>query len=303
MSSRTNPDSSPGEQSSQEANTVGPGDLPAPSVGSDLSDEDSRSRTDAVLPSGTIGRSSFLTVRDRREFLRELPSLARRAGDTSEAEQLRIRSGPPPAPLTPPAEEDAYLDRGMPIPDQYGMDRIAAFPRDAEWIYVYWELHGGRLNRMRTQYGVQAVKRARWVLRVETVRERTFHIVDVDLSQGCTYLHVTPDRRYRLELGFVTTDGRFVRVCSSQEVDMPRASVSEIVDERWGVVRSELEQLMRASGVEMHPDVDHSGSEGVKPVPRTHWPRARTFFSGMLQAGSGGGVSGAASSNNKKGHG
>lgn len=224
---------------------------------------------------------------ERSLVLAGLPSLAEHpVPDLEAAERAQpvvdLEAAPPPAP-PPWPEPDGFVDRGLPIPEQYGMDRVVALVRDPQWLYVYWELSGGALERVRFQYSQHVVDDARWALRVHATPRFTPRVVDIDRDAGNWYLRVAPEGRYRIELGFYTPDGNFTALCASAEVQTPSGTVSPLSDERWMVRKRDLEALLTAGGLDLQPEAapGSSGSEQVMQFQRMEHPRAGALFSGM----------------------
>lgn len=229
-------------------------------------------------------RESVRTVAERLEKLDTLPSLLVSTPDTASKITRVDMNAPPPAPIAPPPPEPTaseFVDRGAPIPNHYGMDRIAALPRDPYWVYVYWELKGGILDRLRFQHSAEVIDNSRWVLRVRTPGVERHYLVDIDLRAGQWYLKVAPDSRLRIDLGFMDQHGDFVLVLSANDTATPRPGVSDIVDERWLIVRSELEKLLGAS-TDALAILDAVGSSSGPRLARSEKPRAAALFSGTV---------------------
>ncbi len=237
---------------------------------------------------GRTKRAGFLTVRERKQLLSELPSLnAPLPLDPSTEPHVEPEIPPPEAPTAPPDPNEApgpqtYTDHGMPIPDHYGTDSVVAVARDPNWIFVHWELKGGNLDRLCFKYSSEVIEQARWVLRIRAVHTRKTQIADVDLRKGQWYLWAAPNARYVVELGFITPEGEFVGVCKSDEVTTPSAGISTLTDENWMIVKKELEELLDVSGADSAaPGTDEDRGRSA-PLQRVPMPRARAFFSGLL---------------------
>ncbi|MBI3830076.1 MAG: DUF4912 domain-containing protein [Planctomycetes bacterium] len=230
------------------------------------------------------GRNGFLTVRDRNEFVEELPSLKEfPETEVSEAPVVDAEAIPPPAPPPPPPEPQAsgLIDRGLPIPDHYGMDRVQALVRDPYWVFVYWELKGGVLERLRFKYSGDVMAQARWVLKVDAPLAQQTQVVDIDLRTPGWYLKVVPGNRYRVELGCFTPDGVYEAICASREVATPSVGISPVVSESWMVHREDLENLLQAGGAVWSQWLG-GASERAPGLVRTDFPRAAAFFSGRF---------------------
>ena len=231
-----------------------------------------------------LGRSSFLTVRDRKRVIEKLPSIARKVPATGSGmfETIDKDALPPQPPAPPPSDGQLHVDCGAPIPNNYGMDRLCALVRSPHWIFVYWDLSGGQLERLRFKYSGDVVDQARWVLRVEATPHVSPRLVDIDVRASCGYVRVAPDCRYCVELGFFTPEGHYESVCRSREVVTPREGLSRVVDERWMVVREDLEKLLQAGGSAAWLEVIAGASERLALHARADYPRAAAFFSGRL---------------------
>ena len=229
--------------------------------------------------------SVVYTVDERLKKLSQLPSLQKPVADTAPVMQMKEKSTRPPDPTPPWVEPQPSkdVDRGAPIPENYGLDRLAVFPRDSNWLYAYWELHGGALERLRFQHSAEIIDNARWVLRVRPVNESYSSLVDIDLRAGQWYLNVTPDNKLIIDMGFVDSHGNFVEVVKGCTVTTPRAGISQICDERWMIVREELEKLLRASGAGTET-LSVASSERTF-LPRSEQPRAIGIFSSHLLQG------------------
>jgi hypothetical protein len=216
-------------------------------------------------------RDTVRSIEDRRRLLEELPSLVQNpmhfeAGDPDAGPAVDIDAPPePPArevpepkaePVPAPALQEepkplAMVDRGLPIPVQYALDRVVPLVRDPHWIFVYWDLGGGRLERLRFKYSNEVVDQARWVLRVESVRPHQVRDVDVDVRAKQWYLKVASGEHFRIVLGFYPPEGDFEAVCRSGDVVTPTDEVSPVANEAWMVEREDLRKLVTAAGANL----------------------------------------------------
>ena len=63
------------------------------------------------------------------------------------------------------------------------------------------------------------------------------------------YFRVDPDRSYCVELGLLSPGGQFVCIVRSNTVTMPRAGMSDVIDEKWGTVGEDYyDELYALSG-------------------------------------------------------
>ena len=229
-------------------------------------------------------RDKIHTTAERLKDLSVLPSLADTGRLEKESRPVDTSVAPPSVPAPDP-QPSGFVDRGAPIPEHYGMDRLVAQPRDESWVFVYWELKGGSLERLRFQHSAEVIDGARWVLRVRSLNDSTYYMVDIDLRCGQWYLKTAPDTRMMVELGLINHQGDFVCVIPGNEVRTPRAQVSDVLDERWMIKREELESLIKASGAGGGVTTLHTpgGSrESAPPLIRAEEPRTISLFSSYM---------------------
>ena len=163
-------------------------------------------------------------------------------------------AGPVPAPTSPSApaaapagaESEPYTERGAPIPDSYGDDKLAAMIRDPRWVYCYWELDGGGCQRVIDERGQAFADAAAWVIREHNLSSGSSDDAGIDAGARSWYLQIEPGTRYRFEIGMKSPEGEFLSIAASGEVETPREGLSDQVDEQWMLIREELEQLIEA---------------------------------------------------------
>lgn len=155
---------------------------------------------------------------------------------------------PPPAPSGPKEEPkpSSVVDRGLPLPDSYGVDRVVALPRDPRWVFCYWELSGGVLHEVISERGSAFVDSSSWVLRIHRVDEGIAVDIEVDPSIGGWYVNVGRPGRYQFEISLVSPYGEFVSLAASRVIVTPSESMSAEVDERWesGFGFGEMERML-----------------------------------------------------------
>ncbi|HYF51798.1 MAG TPA: DUF4912 domain-containing protein [Planctomycetota bacterium] len=210
--------------------------------------------------------------------------------ESSQISEVDSSAPPPPEPVPPPEVEPSpsgNVDRGAPIPEHYSMDRLVVMMRDPYWLYLYWELKGGSLERLRFQHSAEIIDSSRWVLRVKTLhmpqmntadRGANEYIVDIDLRVGQWYLKVAPSTTFRIDLGFIDQQGQFVMVLPGNEVRTPAPGVSNVSDERWMIMREELERLLKVGGTP-HPVAPFPVLSSHARIQRSEKPRSLGLFS------------------------
>jgi hypothetical protein len=148
------------------------------------------------------------------------------------------------------AEERSFQE----LPDSYGVDRVVALVRDPYWIHVYWELTEETLSPAMRRLG-PAARGARVVMRVYRSRdeapdaESVLFDIALALEARSWYVNVAvPGSTYRVDVGILTLDGKFLRLMRSNSVTTPRDRMADEFDEEWRTVCSEYEELYVLSG-------------------------------------------------------
>jgi hypothetical protein len=156
---------------------------------------------------------------------------------------------PAPAPVQPPVAEpkEVYIDRGMPLPQIYGEDKITAMAKDPNWLFAYWELTGPRRIEVEQQLGRETVEKSAWVLRVYDLSLARWSDSRIDVNAGNWYIPVSEDRKFRVEIGIVTQEGKFIPFASSKELQTPRSGPSPVVSEKWMVSDETFKKFLELS--------------------------------------------------------
>lgn len=137
-------------------------------------------------------------------------------------------------PLTEPSPiAHAFIDRGLPLPESYGLDRLVALVRDPEWVFTYWELNGPTLGKIKAERGESFVNDCAWVLRVYRVDENSAVDMEVEPGVGGWYVQVGKSGRYVFEMALLSPDGEWLSLLVSTMLGAPYAGVSDRIDEQW----------------------------------------------------------------------
>lgn len=131
-----------------------------------------------------------------------------------------------------------YLDRGDHLPQYYGEDRLVLLPRDPYWLFAYWEIS------IPTRQFLESIVQKNWdaldlYLRVyrlnsENMEEESHYDIQITPSADNWYIKVgVPNKKYRVELGYLMPDKKFNAVMASNIVTTPRDTLSDVIDENW----------------------------------------------------------------------
>lgn len=146
----------------------------------------------------------------------------------------------------------------IPLPSGYGKDRIVAMVRDPWWVVVYWEITPQRDNAVRVEMQSRGKNFDKTVLRIYDITgvsnfdgtnaNSYFDIPLKDLARNW-YVDVSaPNRRWCVEIGFVSREGDFYTLARSNIVKTPRFGMSDILDEAWMLSEEDYWWLFGVSG-------------------------------------------------------
>ncbi|MBL8023200.1 MAG: DUF4912 domain-containing protein [Elusimicrobia bacterium] len=136
------------------------------------------------------------------------------------------------------------------LPKEYGVTRLAILPRDPRWIHAYWEVAPYTWEEARKQFG-NLLNQGRSVLRVHSAHEGKEDFVDVDvrIDERNWYLSLSQtEGECYAQLGMILPDGRFVLLAHSNRIRLSSGQVSDLLDERWGILKGEWDRLFELSG-------------------------------------------------------
>lgn len=139
------------------------------------------------------------------------------------------------------------------LPPFYGENKIALMARDPYYAFTYWEVTSQRYEDTKRLLGPDV----RLVLRVYDVTDihfdgknaRSYFDIEVYDMTGSWYININrPSRSFCIDLGALSSDGRFLTLVRSNAVTMPRDTVSDVVDEEWMLLEEEFMKLFAVSG-------------------------------------------------------
>ncbi|MBL8799629.1 MAG: DUF4912 domain-containing protein [Planctomycetia bacterium] len=143
------------------------------------------------------------------------------------------------------------------LPHGYGKDRIVVLVRDPYWLHAYWELTRNSIQRAEAALG-QEWHGAKPILRLldvsshDTTSTSESTIRDIEIHGGCNnwYLEVgSPPKSFRVDIGYLSPNGRFYVIARSNVVHTPRANVSDVIDENWADIDSkQADRIYAMSG-------------------------------------------------------
>lgn len=142
-----------------------------------------------------------------------------------------------------PADGDidlSNLDDGLPpLPDGYGESRIVLMPRDPQWAYAYWDTPHTHKENLRNQGGERLALRLYDVTDVDLAHQSPHGMQQFDCEEMARqwYLQIpVSDRDYRVEIGYLASDGRWLVLATSNTVRIPPVYPSDWTEEHFATV-------------------------------------------------------------------
>ena len=149
---------------------------------------------------------------------------------------------------TGPEVDRAALRSSDKLPAGYGEDRITLMARDPSLTYAYWEATPVRLEKERSWFGMESplVVRIYDITGVQFDGRNAVGYFDQDVTEpsGSWYFETgRPGHSFCADLGIRSPEGRFLTLARSNYITMPRAGVSDVIDEEWMLADEEFWQL------------------------------------------------------------
>ncbi len=136
-------------------------------------------------------------------------------------------------------KKKVFIDTGPAIPAKYNDETLVIMPRDPSCIFAYWEIS-------RKIFGPLVLR----VYELAKSSDKYYFDTDVNGLINNWYVKVPhPGRKYRSEIGYMN-NGTFMRVLSSNVVDIPNSSISDEADENWMIVKEDLREIIKDSGLD-----------------------------------------------------
>lgn len=165
--------------------------------------------------------------------------------------------GQRPSTLTPSAEAMIKRDLAQASSgEKEGQDRFVLLVRDPHWLQAIWEFSRGTIQRAEAALGADW-HRAVPILRVldvsghdATSRSET-RLQDIIIHGGVNFWYVPIDgvsRSYRLQIGYLTTSGRFQILARSNVVTPPRPGTPGTISGGWDDLNGEYQRVFALSG-------------------------------------------------------
>jgi hypothetical protein len=131
-------------------------------------------------------------------------------------------------------------------------DRLVVMVRGPYWLHAYWELAARSVKRAQSAMGPDW-HTTRPVLRVFRESSEGTAILDRDIHihGGVNHWYVNvddPPSQFRMEIGYLASEGRFFCLARSNTVTTPPAGTSDSVDRNWAEVDEHADRIYAMSG-------------------------------------------------------
>lgn len=135
-------------------------------------------------------------------------------------------------------------------------DRVVLMVRDPYWLHAYWEVTSQSISRAQAALAEQW-HTARPVLRLMEVArggasgnsERILRDIEIHGGVRNWYIDVAnPPGTFRVDVGYLGGNGRFLSLARSNVVTTPRPGSTELVDHNWTDVAQNYERIFALSG-------------------------------------------------------
>lgn len=152
--------------------------------------------------------------------------------------------------------QDEKRDLATETEDRETRDRIALLVRDAFWLHACWEVSRQSVARAKAALA-EHWHNARPILRIyevesgSTTSTAEVHHRDIEIHGAVSnwYIEVDdPPNSYRVDLGYLASNGKFFCIARSNVVSTPKPGSSDDIDQNWNSVAEDYERIYALSG-------------------------------------------------------
>jgi hypothetical protein len=134
-------------------------------------------------------------------------------------------------------------------------DRMVLMVRGPHWLHAFWEVTPRTMGRAHAALGQEwhGARPTLRVLRIDSgidasAAARVIREIEVHGGVKNWFIDIREPMRCRVELGYLTTTGRFLCLARSNIVSTPNASQSDTLDAHWGEILGDCERIYAMSG-------------------------------------------------------
>jgi hypothetical protein len=134
-------------------------------------------------------------------------------------------------------------------------DRMVLMVRGPYWMHAFWEITPRSISRAQAALGQEwhSARPVLRVLRIETASQaspaaRVIREIEVHGGVKNWFIDVREPMRCKVEIGYLTSSGRFHGLARSNAVTTPPASQSDTLDVHWGEILGDCDRIYAMSG-------------------------------------------------------
>ena len=134
-------------------------------------------------------------------------------------------------------------------------DRMVLMVRGPYWMHAFWEITPRSISRAQAALGQEwhSAGPVLRVLRIETASQaspaaRVIREIEVHGGVKNWFIDVREPMRCKVEIGYLTSSGRFHGLARSNAVTTPPASQSDTLDVHWGEILGDCDRIYAMSG-------------------------------------------------------
>ena len=158
--------------------------------------------------------------------------------------------------LAQPAPKPSLISSTPVPPLEKGKDRVILMVRDAFWLHAHWDITRQTVERVRVSIAEHwhTAKPIIRMLKLDdngTTNNAETVYKDIEIHGGVRNWYIeteSPGCSYKVQLGYITANGRFYELVRSNTVTMPVAGSKEVVDDHWADIAKDAERIYAMSG-------------------------------------------------------
>ncbi len=135
-------------------------------------------------------------------------------------------------------------------------DRIVLMVRDAYWLHAYWEVSNRAVIRAKAAMAEHwhTAKPILRLLKTHSTRSTSNAESverDIEIHGGVNNWFIDvddPPATFRLEIGYLASNGKFFAVARSNSVTTPKSNSADMVDKNWAEMADNCDKILAQSG-------------------------------------------------------
>ena len=154
------------------------------------------------------------------------------------------------------AQKSATEHKDLTTPVKGDTDRVVLMVRDAYWLHASWEIGSRAVIRAKAAMAEQWHTATPVLRLIKTETGGTSSAVesverDIKIHGAVTnwYIDVVdPPKTYRVEIGYLASNGKFTSVARSNSITTPKKNTRDLADQNWVDVATQCDKILAQSG-------------------------------------------------------